>query len=336
MTKIESFLGESHPKKTYFDTLQKFLRRKQKQNVSTSTISRLFYTLHPIGIKLNNPKIKAIKTETLHQYIKELWLSYSPDTVRTVTADAKHFWAWVKKNGYGRNIAKKLPAIKTRPQLKAPPETDIHTVLTSLSQQVSQHVHRDLFKNLIVEGQPDQRVIKAIRDTFIITFLYESGARAGELVNLGTRIMEKSLSTGTAVFSIPVTGKTNYRQMYITSATAEVWHIWQQIRPPENNQYAITGWHNGSTPHPMTTNSISQMIVRRCEQANVKPFRAHALRHAKIKRSRRTVGIEITSELVDHSLLESTFRYANIDSEELAAAAIKTGLTKDIWKPEPQ
>jgi integrase len=82
----------------------------------------------------------------------------------------------------------------------------------------------------------------------------------------------------------------------------------------------------------MKTSGISQTLVRRSKEAGIRPFRAHALRHAKVKRSRRLVGLEITSQLIDHSTLDMTRHYANIDEDELAEATIKTGIQYDLWK----
>ena len=43
------------------------------------------------------------------------------------------------------------------------------------------------------------------------------------------------------------------------------------------------------------------------------------------------VGLEVASLLIDHSSVEMTRNYANVDNDELAEAVVKTGLQADIW-----
>lgn len=91
-------------------------------------------------------------------------------------------------------------------------------------------------------------------------------------------------------------------------------------------------WRRGFEPQPATTNGISQMLARRCRDAGIETFRAHALRHSKVRRSRRLVGLELASQLVGHSSLAVTQNYANIDEDELAVAATETGIKRDLWR----
>ncbi|MEM7113065.1 MAG: site-specific integrase [Chloroflexota bacterium] len=170
-----------------------------------------------------------------------------------------------------------------------------------------------------------------LRDIFIITFLYETGARAGELSSLGTEIMNKTTKCRQKTYWLTVYGKTDDRDLSFTERTAELWRAWQTVRPPYCSDYAIIGWGNGHPPAQLKPNGISQMIAKRCVQAGVAPFRAHALRRRKINRSRKTVGLEVASLLVDHSNLDTTQTYVDIDENELNSAIIATGLKLDVW-----
>ena len=170
-----------------------------------------------------------------------------------------------------------------------------------------------------------------LRDLFMIVFLYETGARAKELSQLGTKRMEKSCKELRDTYVVTSIGKEHDRDLRFTNKTAELWRLWNQIRPSTCQDYAVIGWGTGHAPCKLSTNGISQMLVRRCIQAGVWVFRAHAIRHAKIKRSRKQVGIEITSVLIDHSTLDSTRGYANIEEDEIHEATILTGLQYNLW-----
>jgi integrase len=65
------------------------------------------------------------------------------------------------------------------------------------------------------------------------------------------------------------------------------------------------------------------MLLRRCKQSQIRPFRAHSLRHAKTKRSRKLIGIELASYLIGHADLDTTIGYDYIDDDELIKAVQK-------------
>jgi integrase len=144
--------------------------------------------------------------------------------------------------------------------------------------------------------------------------------------------MNTAIAEPASAYMITAVGKTDDCDYFFTERTAELWRMWNAVRPTKCEEYAIMGWGNGHQHTRMKTSGISLMLTRLCEKVGVRPFRAHALRHAKIKRNRKKVGIEMASILVDHSDIDTTRGYANVDDDEIAAAAGKTGLKINIWK----
>lgn len=334
--KIKTYLQTSYPAGTYHHTLQKFLYKQRQKGLTTHTVSRLYYTLHPIGNKLNNPAIRQITRHQLKNHVAQCWLHYAPDTMRTIIGDMRHFFKWCKRKGHTpKNLAKKLKPIRRRPgrgQKRAAPEKNIHALMRNLANQLTPLIYRDLFRTL----QPapagwDYYTRQTLRDLLILVFLYETGARVGELVTLGAKAINNATKTSRAAYQITVVGKTNDRNRYFTERTAELWRIWQQIRPAGEENYAITGWRNNQPPYPIKPSGISQMLIRRCQSAEITPFRANALRHAKVKRSRQKVGLDMASILIDHSDIATTWGYANIEDQEISAAILETGLKHDLW-----
>lgn len=344
MRKPEKFLLEPHPDGSYFRVLQRFLRREAERN-SPHTVDRLYYSLHPLGKKLENPPLAEISRNDLHTYQQELWLTHAAETVRTVTADIRHFFKWCKKRGHhSRNPAKRIKSVNAtrspRRRAHAVPESDVTAVLNHLSTQLQHLIYRDIFGNLTVLDLTawDNHDRRALRDLLALTFLYETGARAGELSKLGSHAMNEAIGkpSPACTYTVTVTGKTENRNRHFTQSTAELWHIWEQVRPAGADEYAITGWKRTDPPQSISANGISNMLARRCEEARVKVFRANSLRHAKIKRARLAFGLEVTGRLMDHSSLKSTMNYANIESDELTKATQDTGLQIDLWTGKPK
>ncbi|MCP4428820.1 MAG: site-specific integrase [Chloroflexi bacterium] len=111
---------------------------------------------------------------------------------------------------------------------------------------------------------------------------------------------------------------------------AELRRLWRSLRPHDILP-AVYSWRRGQAPRQFTTNGISQMLVRRGKKADIPLFRTHALRHAKINRSRKIVGPKLASSLVDHSSMTTTLGYIYVDDDELEQATVATGLQHDYW-----
>lgn len=335
--KLEKFLGEDtkYKKHTFFRILQKFLRKQQEKGLSYYSILHQFNSLYPLGEFLGNPVLADMTPYDLKSYEKQLWLKYATGTISPIIGDLRQFFRWCKRKGYHkRHIAKRLkkPRVRSR-RKKAADDQAIHTVISGLAGHLYTNnlIYRDLFQQIQIAEQWGYHDIQILRDLFIIVFLYETGARASELTNLSTREMQAACETPQEVYDLVSLGKTHDSCYYFTEATAELWRVWEKVRP-YSHLNAIYSWRNGTEPIVMRTNPISLMLVRRCKQFNATPsFRCHALRHAKVQRARRMFGMEIASQLIDHAQIETTYNYANIEDDEIKQAVLETGLTIKLW-----
>lgn len=305
--------------------------------LSPYSVAHLRASLSPLVVALSNPPLSAITYDTLRGYVDGLYLRYKPGTIKPIVGDIRQFFRWAKKKKHiPRNPAKRLKmpsrrAVVESSDAKSADEGDVRRVLDYLAGRLSRVVWRDLFGNLtaapVEEWSYHER--QTARDLFILSFLYETGARAGELWRLGAQAMESAVSGPGPVYRVTSTGKTGVASLRFTRATAELWAVWNGVRPVSD--YAIVGWQPGGLPAPMTTPTISRMISRQCQRAGVAPFRAHALRHAKVRRGKGKVGLETTSRLIGHGSAVITAAYAVADDEELNAAALATGLERRLW-----
>ncbi len=334
MNEIKEFLTTRQTSGTFNDALKIFLSKRHKKGLSDYSVIHLYNSLHPMGQELKNPPLATLAPQTVRAYVDTLWLRYAPGTMRPIIGDMKQFFGWCKKKGYtGKNLGSRLT--KPRPRRatsKAAREADVAAVINHLVGLLRHHVYRDVFGNLVHDPAPawGEAERLAIRDLFVVVFLYETGGRARELTTLGTKVMERTCQTSKAAYTVTSIGKTNDRDLRFTNSTAELWRIWSAVRPQpcDHALYSLRPTH---APAPLTSNGLSQILVRRCKEVDVPVFRCHALRHAKVRRARQLVGLEVASLLVDHSSVEMTRNYANVDDGELAEAVVKTGLQTDIW-----
>lgn len=314
-----------------------FLAEKAAE-LSPYSVAHLRASLSPLSVALGNPPAAAVTYHDLRAYVDGLYLRYKPGTIKPIVGDVRQFWRWAKRRRLiDRNPAKRLKmpsrrvvAESTDP--KAAPEDDVRQVLDHMAGLLCRVVWRDLFGNLTAappaDWSYDER--QTVRDLFILSFLYETGARAGELWRLGVVAMDAATASPGPVYRVTSTGKTGGASLRFTRATAELWAVWRCVMPL-GSDYAVVGWKSGGVTSPMTTPGISKMLSRQCDRAGVAPFRAHSLRHAKIRRGKGAVGLETTSRLIGHGSAVMTAGYAIADEEELTAAALATGLTVRLW-----
>lgn len=313
-----------------------FLDEKAAE-LSPYSVAHLRASLSPLSVALGNPPTVAVSYNDLRAYVDALYLRYKPGTIKPIVGDVRQFFRWAKKKRLThRNPAKRLKPPSRRAVVestapKAADEGDVRRVLDYLAGRLSRVVWRDLFGNLTAAPPDDwsYEERQTIRDLFILSFLYETGCRAGELWRLGVVAMATAADGPGPVYRAVSTGKTGVTSLRFTRATLELWRVWRSVMPPSD--YAVVGWLRGRPGTPMTTPGISKMLSRQCELAGVAPFRAHALRHAKIRRGKGAVGLETTSRLIGHGSAVITAAYGIVDEEELTAAALATGLMVRLW-----
>lgn len=310
-----------------------FLEEKSAE-LSPYSVTHLRSSLMALCRSLDDPPVAAITYTELRVYADGMYLRYKPGTIKPIVGDIRQFFRWAKKRRLiALNPAKRLkpPRRRVDGESKAAPEEDVRRVLDYLAGRLSRVVWRDLFGNLCAAPRDDwsYEEQQTVRDLFILSFLYETGGRAGELWRLGVVSMEYAIAEPGPVYCVVSTGKTGDTVLRFTGVTAELWTVWHGVHP--GGEFAVVGWRPDDDPSPMTTQAISLMLARQCDRAGVARFRAHALRHAKIRRGKGVVGLETTSRLVGHGSAVVTAGYAAAGEDELNAAALATGLSRRLW-----
>lgn len=325
--------GDVSPSHSLSVTVAAFLDEKAVE-LSPYSVAHLRSSLTALCRTLGDPPVTSVTYSELRGYVDGLYLRYKPGTIKPVVGDIRQFFRWCKKRRQlERNPAKRLkpPRRRVDGESRAASEDDVCRVLDSLAGRLSRVVWRDLFGNLCASPRDDWSYEdrQTARDLFILSFLYETGGRAGELWRLGVGAMESAIAAPGPVYCVVSTGKTGDTVLRFTDATAGLWTVWYGVHP--GGEFAVAGWRPDGVPAPMSTQGISLMLARQCDRAGVARFRAHALRHAKIRRGKGAVGLETTSRLVGHGSAVVTAGYASAGEDELNAAALATGLTRRLW-----
>ena len=157
-----------------------------------------------------------------------------------------------------------------------------------------------------------------LRDNFLLSLLYESGGRIGEVLSL--RVGDLT-PTGGGEVDVHFYGKGNKHR--ITPLSSEMWSRFERYAkvylPERKNSDLVFYVSRGGVPHQMSRDSVEKMLCR-CE-VQLRSEGWSDLQHLHPHLFRRTrsmhlyqggVPIEIIAEWLGHSDIESTRFYAKI------------------------
>jgi len=329
--KMSVFLSTNQPDGSLLDAVQQFLFDREPL-VSQATIVHLYRSLVDYGQALGNLAVADISAARVSRYAEDLRNRYSPGTIGPIIGDLKQFHTWLHERGdveinYGKRLKKPRP-VKEKHHAE---EEDMLKLIKSLAGSLGGLLYRDLFGALRAEKAGwVYEALKTLHDLTAVMLLYESGCRAGELCNLSVYRLNKAFNPQAPAYSFTAYGKTNDRTYHVTDTTAELYRLWIEKRP-FNLTWVFCSWRRGGEPEKLSTPALGQMLARRCRQMGIQPFRPHSMRHAKVIRSRKIVGLEITSKLIDHANIQTTRAYDYIDQSEMGTAAEMTGYTGRLW-----
>lgn len=331
--KLSAFLTTNQPDGSLLAAVQRFLIEKELE-VSQATLVHLYRTLSDYGEALGNPSLDDLNPRMVATYADNLKTGYSPGTIRPIIGDLKQFHRWLyERRLAAEDLAARLKKPRPVKEKHHAEEADMQALIKHLADRLKDRrlIYRDLFGVLNAENSGwIYEDLKVLHDLTAMMFLYETGCRAGELCNLSSHQMNKAIHTPATVYTITCYGKTNNRTYRFTEATAELYRLWNKVRP-HSLTWVFCSWRRGGKPDKLSTPSLGQMLSRRCRQAGVRAFRPHSMRHAKVIRSRRLAGLEMASRLVDHSSITTTRDYDYIDDDELSSAAKLTGYRGNLW-----
>lgn len=185
--------------------------------------------------------------------------NYTAWTKATYKIMLKRFFRWLKNTGN-----------------KQPEETEwIQTVIKRTDKKM-------ISNSELLTEQEIQNIIDTatnIRDKALVSLLYESGARIGEIGSL--QICNVSFDKHGAL--INVEGKTGARPIRIISSTAYI-TTWIQNHPQKNNPQAPLWINIGTTNHhkPLKYDNIRTILRNLFKKAKInKRFNPHMFRHSR-------------------------------------------------------
>src|SRR5262249_23716164 len=117
----------------------------------------------------------------------------------------------------------------------------------------------------------DGKDFEARRDTALIRFLADTGARVGELVAMTVDSWDRRSDIAELV------GKTGTRTVPLSPSTGEAMARYARLRARHSKAHLPAFWLGARGK--LTAGGVAQMLYRRCDEAGIPRIHTHVLRH---------------------------------------------------------
>ena len=202
-----------------------------------------------------------------------------------------------------------------------------------VAEKLVEHMSEEAVKTII--EQPDTSTRKGLRDMFLMLFLYKTGARIEEALNIRLRDIQFGKTPSVVLFGKP---NDKARTVPLRENTAEHLKKYLQMFHPDEGIYSdaflFYTIRSGATKRMTEDNARSfikkyGIVARRiCMEVpeNVHP---HLFRHScAMSLYRSGVPLTLISEWLGHARFETTLIYAHADTE-IKRKAIEKAIPKD-------
>ena len=299
------------------DVIERFIRdQKIKSEISPSRVYILYSQMRFISKimkdKLTNPSeddiknlVEGINNHRIRRKDGRETKDASDITKRNIKATARQFYRWLNDDTPPRY----LRLIKINDKLSRQREKEI----------ISPELHQRLLD-----------ACENARDKAILALLYDSGVRAGELLN--RKIKDLEFQDYGLVLRVR-SGKTGYRQVVIVGESPIYLRQWLDVHPERNNLNAplfVKVNRNGQN-RELDYNALRQIFQRIKERASItERIHPHLYRHTRASILASSVAeapLEAQMGWVHGSKMSAT--YVHLSAEAQKSAILKAyGLEK--------
>jgi len=291
------------------EVLEDYARSLGLNNFKETTINTKLWKVYTFLKHHDNKEINEITKKDIESYILFRRKNNKPKTVHNDIVDLRLFFKWLKPDNTF------FEDIKTRT-----PKNHLPT------------------KEIIVPADVKKLIpaCKTQRDRAIIMTLWDSAARATEVLNLNIGHVE--IDKYGAV--IVVEGKTGMRRIRLIEAVPDL-QAWINQHPYKNNPEAplfVTFRNSGNGPKRLDIRTVQNTLKKVAEDAGIKKnIHPHAFRHGKltdlVKRGFKETELRIIAGWEADSKMPATYIHLSGDDVEKKLLA-SYGIIEDEIKKE--
>ena len=343
----QEFLLGQYDTGSVLGAVREFIHGLARSGKARKTLRHHLDSLQPLGKHLKDTPLASVTSEQIRIYGDILALRYATGGRKSIIGDIRQFFRYchterltdtflakdLKKPTTNRKRSRKRARALLK---KSAPEAESKHVLRSLSARLKEKglIFRNVFKQLDYAPAEQWKYgdLKILRDLFIILFIYESGARIGGVSTLSRREMVTETGEKQDLYTVETFEKQRWEERDFTEATAEIFRVWDAVRPKACLDHAVLGWGHGHPHRPMSPDSVSVAVAKRWRECGFKERRGHSLRHSKVRRLKRVASPEVASFTIGHSDPRVTKDYGTEDElADLELASAASMFDGDLW-----
>lgn len=235
-----------------------------------------------------------------YQYLNEEKLSRRTQSVYVCAL--RNFWQWISK------------------QTDVPFDVDMIPVITVDRNSIKEVASQEDYKKII--SVFDDFFPKDNRDRALIAFLYATGVRVSEMINLELRDFD---CENKCALVKTFKRKNHYRRVYWTAEEHQFIHAWFSVRDKLLSKmnvnstalfFSITTNNYGSH---LDRTSVARIVRNARKRAGIsRQITAHSFRHGFATRAvKRDANMRYLQEMMGHAKLDTTMIYARAEKEEV-------------------
>lgn len=291
---LKTFSEKEAKKETVSNTeyLQLFLDAKRIEGCSARTIHYYKTTIEKLLFQIKTP-VRKMTTEEIRRYLVEYQKinNCSKVTVDNVRRNISSFFSWLEEEDYVlKSPMKRIHKIKTKQQVK------------------------ETISDEAIEQLRDKCCCS--RDLAIIDFLYSTGIRVGELVNLN--ISDIDFEARECI----VFGKGDKERKVYFDAKAKI-HLQQYLSSRTDHNPAL--FVTLDEPHTRLKISGVEIRIRKLgKKLNMEKIHPHKFRRTMATRAiDKGMPIEQVQKLLGHQQIDTTMHYAMVNQNNVKMSHTK-------------
>ena len=290
------------------------------------------------------------KTSVFYEFMLSYWSKYiggDKELSEVTIADLRAYRAYLSELDHARKPGQKLSAYTVYGAIKAVKRFFNWLFIEEyLPSNPARRLEVNHLPDMPRKGLPESDRDKILemarrndpRDLAIVTFLADTGCRAGGLVNL--KMSDLDLKERKAI----VHEKGNKsRAVFFSDRTAKVLSEWLSLREdyvkPGVEEVFVGYGPKGTTGDPMCVHAVYELLRRLAKKAGVADnWNPHQFRHGMARGLlMRGANLSQVQQILGHASVNTTCRfYASFAESELAEAHNKFGWMANDLPPTPQ
>jgi len=252
---VKFYNNEFKLSKNHFEDLKRFDAENQANDLSVITRQNYQEILVPFSKFIKDIDFKEVKKENIQNFLNSLNGRFSSKTLKHIKIGLRKFFSFI----YGFKKGK-YPDVVDWLELK------------------DRVRNKKLEKNILNDDDVAQllKACTCLRDRALISFLYNSGARIGEVLNV--KIEDLKFDSKGRYFSVKLSGKTGEREIILVHGMSEIINYLKQH--PHSNDKSKNIFYTIRGDNPLGFDGALRVIKEIGFDVLKKEISPHSFRHS--------------------------------------------------------